>query len=111
MPAGYWKGVSGIFENSRCLDARRAGECILKQVMCVMHICMSYYMPDPNRSFEQNIFFEVKRRANEQAVTDLNEYLDLVQEVIVEKVADGVLTEHDNLAQLRADMEHRFSEI
>ncbi len=69
------------------------------------------YDIDPNRSFEQNIFFEVKRRANEQGVTDLNEYLDLVAEVIAEKLDDGVLTKHDDLAQLRADLEHRFGEI
>ena len=69
------------------------------------------YDIDPNRSFEQNIFFEVKRRANEQSVTDLNEYLDLVAEVIAEKLDDGVLTKHDDLAQLRADLEHRFGEI
>ncbi|MBP6889714.1 MAG: hypothetical protein KBC83_03710 [Candidatus Moranbacteria bacterium] len=71
---------------------------------------MSYDI-DPNRSFEQNIFFEVKRRANEQSVTDLNEYLDLVTEVIAEKLDDGVLTKHDDLAQLRADLKHRFGEI
>jgi hypothetical protein len=71
---------------------------------------MSYDL-DPNRSFEQNIFFEVKRRATEQGVTDLHEYLDLVTEVIAEKLDDGVLTKHDDLAQLRADLEHRFGEI
>lgn len=68
------------------------------------------YDIDPNRSFEQNIFFEVKRRVHEQGVTDLNEYLDLVEEVIAEKVDDGILTKHDNLPQLRTDLEHRFSE-
>jgi len=73
--------------------------------------CPMPYDIDPNRSFEQNIFFEVKRRANEQGVTDLNEYLDLVTEVIAEKLDDGVLTKHDDLAQLRADLEHRFGEI
>ena len=66
---------------------------------------------DPNRSFEQNIFFEVKRRANEQGVTDYNEYLDLVEEVIAEKLDDGVLTKHDDLAQIRADLKQRFGEI
>lgn len=74
-------------------------------------ICLMPYDIDPNRSFEQNIFFEVKRRANEQGVTDLNEYLDLVTEVIAEKLDDGILTKHDDLAQLRSDLEHRFGEI
>lgn len=69
------------------------------------------YDIDPNRSFEQNILFELKRRVHEQGVTDLNEYLDLVEEVIAEKVDDGILTKHDDLLQLRADLEHRFSEV
>ncbi len=72
---------------------------------------MMTYDIDPNRSFEQNIFFEVKRRAHEQGVTDLNEYLDLVTEVIAEKLDDGVLTKHDDLTQLRSDLEHRFGEL
>lgn len=70
-----------------------------------------HYDIDPNRSFEQNIFFEVRRRAQEQGVSELNEYLDLVEEVIAEKVDDGVLTKHDDLRQLRSDLEHRFGEI
>ena len=69
------------------------------------------YDIDPNRSFEQNIFFEVKRRANEQGVTDFNEYLDLVEEVIAEKVDDGVLTKHDDLGQIRFDLKQRFTDI
>lgn len=66
---------------------------------------------DSNRSFVQNMFFELKKRVEEQGITSYDEYVDMVEEIVEEKVEDGVLTVDEDLRQVQQDLQMMWPEL
>lgn len=69
------------------------------------------HQPDPNDTFVQNLFEEVKTRAIREGITSYDEWIDLVEDLVQEKLADGELTKHDDLLTIQKDLEMMWADV
>lgn len=69
------------------------------------------HQPDPNDTFVQNLFEEVKERALHEGITSYDEWIDLVEDLVQDKLTDGELTKHDDLLTIQKDLEMMWADV
>ncbi len=69
------------------------------------------HQPDPNDTFVQNLFEEVKGRAISEGIQNYDEWIDLVEDLIQEKLNDGELTKDDDLLTIQKDLEMMWADV
>ena len=72
---------------------------------------MTFAVPDPSRSFVQTMYYEARARVLEQGIQSYDEYVDLIEELLQQKMVDGILTKHDDLSQITNDLEMMWPEM
>jgi hypothetical protein len=68
-------------------------------------------IPDPDRTTAQGLFEELKVRAREEGIRSYEEYTDLVDELVNEKLGYGFFATGDDLVQIRRDLEMMWPQL
>lgn len=68
-------------------------------------------LPDSNRSEVQTLYYSAKTRALEQGIESYDEYVDLIDELIQDRMREGVLVDEDNLPQIQKDLEMMWPKL
>lgn len=72
---------------------------------------MNTHKPAFHESSEQSLFDELRGRARAEGISSPGEYRDLIQEVLEEKVSEGVFDRSEDLPTIERDLEGRWPEV
>lgn len=72
---------------------------------------MTMRIPDPNRISVRTLYYEALGRMRQQGARSYDEYIDLVEELLQQKLSDGELDKHDDLPQIQKDLEMLWPDI
>ncbi len=59
----------------------------------------------------QSLYFQLRARVRAQGVESYDEYIDMVDELLQEKLGYGFFDKHDDMAQVQKDLEMMWPEI
>lgn len=59
----------------------------------------------------QSLFQELRERVKSEGIETYGEYRELVQELVQEKLGDGIFDINEDLSTVESDLEGRWSEI
>lgn len=68
-------------------------------------------IPDPNRSSVHSLYFELRGRVLMQGADSYDEYIDLVDALLEQKLGDGEFDKHDDLSQIKNNLEMLWADI
>ncbi len=68
-------------------------------------------MEIPTEVSEKTLFEQVRDRAVNEGISTCDEYIDLVDEIVMEKLNDGYFSQDEDLVQVRRDLEQRWPEV
>jgi hypothetical protein len=68
-------------------------------------------IPDSEQTTVQSLFEELKVRAREEGIRSYEEYTDLVDELVNEKLGYGFFATGDDLVQIRRDLEMMWPQL
>ncbi|HCP08281.1 MAG TPA: hypothetical protein DIT25_00560 [Candidatus Moranbacteria bacterium] len=60
---------------------------------------------------EKDLFGEVREAATRERVSSIVQYRDLIDEIVEEKRIYGFFSDHEDIEQIKGDLEARWSEI
>ena len=72
---------------------------------------MNSHKPAFHESSEQSLFEELRARAKAEGITSQGEYRELIQELLEEKVSEGVFDPNEELPTIERDLEGRWPEV
>jgi len=72
---------------------------------------MTSCRPAFHESSEQSLFGELRGRAKAEGISSQGEYRELIQEVLEEKVGEGVFDRNEDLTTIERDLEGRWPEV
>lgn len=68
-------------------------------------------IPDPNRSFARSLYYELRARVIMHGIDSYDEYIDLIEELLAQKLGDGEFDKHDDLEQIKNNLEMMWGDI
>lgn len=68
-------------------------------------------MENPTEPSLNSLFEELKNQARKEGITSCEAYIDLIDELIMEKLNDGYFDQNEDLVQIRRDLEQMWPEI
>lgn len=66
---------------------------------------------NPNDVSVQSLYYQLRARVRTQGVETYDEYIDMVEELLQEKLGYGFFDKHDDMAQIQKDLEMMWPEI
>jgi hypothetical protein len=68
-------------------------------------------MENPIEPSIESLFQELRKRARQEGISTYEEYIELVDGIVMEKLDDGHFLQDEDLVQIRIDLEQRWLEI
>lgn len=68
-------------------------------------------MENPIEPSINSLFEELKSRVRKEGIVSFEAYMDIVDDLIMEKLDDGYFSQDEDLVQTRLDLEQRWPEI
>lgn len=59
----------------------------------------------------ESLFQELRKRAQNEGISSYDEYVDLVDGLVMEKLGDGFFLQDEDLVQIKMDLAQRWPEI
>lgn len=70
-----------------------------------------FHIPNPNRSSVHSLYFELRGRVLMQGIESYDQYIDLVEELLAQKLGDGEFDKHEDLEQIKNNLEMLWPDI
>lgn len=68
-------------------------------------------MENPIEPSIESLFAELKKRACKEGISTYEEYVELVDQLVMEKLGDGYFLDEEDLVQIKIDLAGRWPEI